>query len=30
MVTKAQLDAATALEEAAEAEFHEMEKKYGC
>ena len=29
MVTKAQLDAATALKEAAEAKFHEMEKKYG-
>ncbi len=29
MVKKAQLDAATALKEAAEAKFHEMEKKYG-
>jgi len=29
MLTKAQLDAATALKEAAEAKFHEMEKKYG-
>ena len=29
MVTKAQLDAETALKEAAEAKLHEMEKKYG-